>query len=57
MKRVTAFDFKGRLIKTYDSVTDCARDLNLHPDTVRKLIKNGKALKRNGIVFDEEIKQ
>jgi len=57
MKRVTAFDFKGRLIKTYSSLTDCAKDLNLHLSTVRKLIKNGKALKRNGMTFDEEIKQ
>jgi len=49
---VAVFDFKGRPLGTYRNTSECAKDLKIHPNTVYRLVRNGKALKRNGMTFD-----
>ena len=51
---VIVFDFKGRRLGAYPTVRDCGMALGIHYSTIEKLLKNGKALKRNGMTFDIE---
>ena len=51
---IVAFDFKGRPLGKYRTAEECARHFQVHSTTVYRLVRNGKALVRNGITFDLE---